>query len=273
MKFEGSVAVVTGAASGIGAALAVALAEKGANVVLADVVNASETEAAVAGQGVRCLRRYADVGDANSLSQLAEAAYAEFGKVNFLLANAGVVTFAPILQTPMADWERMLQVNLLGVVNTVYAFVPQMTRQSDDRHVVITASGAGLIASNILPLSAYTASKFAAVGFGECLRLELSAQGIGVSILCPGSVKTGILDTAGYVEEVDYLRPTAAGEPTPGREHVRRAEPVDVAAMVLAAIGNNQPYVVTHHEMRTAIEERLNAQLAACAEAEQTVLG
>ncbi|MGE5594715.1 MAG: SDR family NAD(P)-dependent oxidoreductase [Hyphomicrobiales bacterium] len=259
-----SVVVITGAASGIGAGLARALAREGANLVLADIRDPGAVAAECGSRGIRVISVQCDVGDRAAMDAVAERAYQAFGKVNLLCANAGVVAFAPLLQTPPEQWERAIRVNFFGVLNTAMAFVPRMREQRDERHLVVTASGAGLIASNVLPTGAYCASKFAAVGFAEQLRLELEPDGVGVTILCPGSVKTGILDTAEYAPEVTHLRPKAPGGPTPGREHVRRMDPADVARLVLKGIRENAPYVITHPEMQPGLEARFGAQLAAC---------
>ena len=270
--FRGATAVITGAASGIGAALARALATEGADVVLADVVDAGPVAEDCRNRGSRAIVERCDVGNREDVDALVATAYAEFGKVNLLCANAGVVSFAPLLETPIEDWERAIRVNFFGVLNTTLAFVPRMLEQSGERHIVITASGAGLTASSVLPTGAYCASKFAAVGFGEQLRLDLEPAGIGVTILCPGSVKTGILDTAAYAPGAAHLRPARAGDPTPGREHVRRMDPADVAALVLEGVRDNEPYVITHPEMQPALEARFSAQIGACART-RTALG
>ena len=240
------------------------LAGEGASVLLADVADASPLAAELSAASGTAVATRCDVGDRASVDALAKEAYSRFGKVNLLCANAGVVTFAPLLATPMAEWERAMRVNFFGVLNTISAFVPRMLQQEDERHVLITASGAGLAASNILPTGAYSASKFAAVGFAEALRLELAPPGIGVTILCPGSVKTGILDTATYAEGATHLRPGETGAPTPGREHVRRMDPADVARITLDGIRDNELYVITHPEMQPGLEARLGAQVAAC---------
>ena len=261
---RGQVAVITGAASGIGAALANRFARHGLDLVLCDVADATPVAEAAQALGAAALVRQCDVSDASSVAALALAAYDRFGKVNIVCANAGVVAFSPVLETPLEQWERAMRVNFFGVLNTCQAFVPRMIAGREDAHVLITASGAGLTASSVLPTGAYSASKFAAVGFGEQLRLDLAASGIGVTILCPGSVKTGILETATYAPSQAHLRPTNTGGPTPGREHVRRMEPADVADLAITGIRENAAYVITHPEMQPALEARFGAQVAAC---------
>jgi short-subunit dehydrogenase len=114
-----------------------------------------------------------------------------------------------------------------------------------------------------MPLGAYTATKFAVVGYSDSLRLEVEPHGISVTVLMPGAVQTRILDTADYAESASALRPPTEGAPTPGRESSRRMAPAEVATMVVEAIKANRPYVVTHPEALPAFEERYAALRAA----------
>lgn len=262
--FRGAVAVVTGAAGGIGAGLAVALAREGASLVLADIADIADTEAAVHACGVPVIAVRTDVTDRAAMERLAATAYDAFGRVNLLCNNAGVVLFGPLAEVSESEWDWILSVNVKGVINGVAAFLPGMLRQEGERHILNTASGAGLVAAGVLPLGAYTTSKFAVVGFTESLRLELAPHGIGVTALCPGSVHTGILDAARYTASAQDLRPAAKGAATPSREGVRRMQPADVAALALEGVRGNEPYVLTHPESFTAIADRF-AQLQAAA--------
>ena len=269
--FAGQVAVVTGAASGIGAGLALALAEAGADVVLADINSPDEAAAMVRATGHRAFCVQVDVTDRGSVALLAERAYAEFGRVNLLCSNAGVVVFGSILEIAEADWDWVLGVNLRGLINVASEFVPRMLAQDDARHVLVTASGAGLLAGGPLPLGAYTTSKFAAVGYSEALAAELAASGIGLTILCPGSVATGILDTAHYSATTEQFRPPQPGAPTPTREGVRRMTPREVAALALAGVLRSDRYVLTHPEAGPALDERARV-LAAAVESARVAL-
>lgn len=264
-EFRGAVAVVTGAASGIGAGLAVALAREGAHLVLADVAGTATTEARVREAGADAISVTADVADRASMEALAEAAYAAFGQVNLLCNNAGVVLFGPLAEVTESEWDWILSVNVKGVINGVAAFLPRMLGQDDERHILNTASGAGLVASGAMPLGAYTTSKYAVVGFSESLRLELAPQGIGVTILCPGSVQTGILDTARYTVTASHFRPSASGAVTPSREGIRRMQPEAVAVLALEGVRADAPYVLTHPESFGAVEARFEALRAATA--------
>jgi NAD(P)-dependent dehydrogenase (short-subunit alcohol dehydrogenase family) len=268
-SFDGRVAVITGAASGIGRGLALALAREGAVVVLVDRADPAEAEADCLAVGARTMAATLDVTNRAALVALARDVVARFGKVNLLCNNAGIVAFGPSTEVSEETWDRILAVNVKGVANGIAAFVPVILETANgDGYVVNTASGAGLLAGGPLPLAAYTASKHAVVGLSDTLRAELAGTGIGVSTLCPGSVRTGILDTADYSTSTVALKPAATGAPTPGREAVRRTEPADVARLVLAGIRAGTPYILTHPEARQAIEARYREILASVDAAE-----
>ena len=272
--FRGKVVVITGSASGIGAALARAFAREGARLALLDQRDPIETATAARELGAAdTLTAVCDVTSRAALEECAERIVERFGVINVLCNNAGVVVFGSSIEIPEADWDWVLSVNVKGIANGIAVFVPRILETAgSDAHIVNTASGAGLLASAALPLPAYTASKFAVVGLSEALQHEMEPQGIGVTILCPGSVRTNILETAHYSPSTAHLKPETSGKPTPGREGIRRMEPDDVAALVLRAIRERQPYVITHPESIDALEERFSRLRAAYATA-QAALG
>jgi NAD(P)-dependent dehydrogenase (short-subunit alcohol dehydrogenase family) len=189
-RLEGRVAVVTGAASGIGRALAAGLVAEGASVVLADVdgdaVRAVADE--VGGVGVAC-----DVSDAESVQALADAAVSRFGAVHVVCNNAGVSgRFGRTWATPIEEWRWVMDVNVFGVVHGIRSFVPILLAQ-DEAHIVNTASAAAFEA---LPgMGPYAASKHAVLGLSEALRREISPH-VGVSVLIPGGVvRSGIMSS------------------------------------------------------------------------------
>ncbi len=192
---NGSVAVVTGAASGIGAALARAFAAAGCSVVLADV-DAVALDAVAATMEEEVLTVVTDVSVAADLEHLAETAFNRFGAVHVLCNNAGVSTFNPVVAQSLDDWRWVLGVNLWGVIHGVQAFLPRMTAKGQPAHIVNTSSLAGL-ASGLPSLGPYNVSKVGVVALSETLRMELAMAGspVGVSVLCPGSTPTRILES------------------------------------------------------------------------------
>jgi NAD(P)-dependent dehydrogenase (short-subunit alcohol dehydrogenase family) len=194
--FAGKVAVVTGGASGIGRAIALELARRGASIAIADI-NETRLEATVAevldlgvdALGVRC-----DVTSDEAVDLFRDATISRFAHVDVLCNNAGVAVLGPPERVAMADWEWILQVNVLGLVRGVRAFVPAMVARGSG-HVVNTASVAGTWAYT-WDSSPYITSKFAAYGFSEALARTLRPPGIGVTVLCPGLVTTNLAETA-----------------------------------------------------------------------------
>jgi NAD(P)-dependent dehydrogenase (short-subunit alcohol dehydrogenase family) len=191
----GKVAVVTGAASGIGRALAERFAAEGMSLVLADIETAAlaEVDSAVRALGAGTLVQQVDVRSFDSVTAMAAATVATFGRVDVVCNNAGVAGHVlPTWETTAAEWDWVMGVNVTGVVNGIRAFVPIMHAQNSG-HIINTASIAGL---GVIPyLSAYTASKHAVVGISESLYKELEARGsaVRVSVLCPGFVRTKIM--------------------------------------------------------------------------------
>ncbi len=190
-SFVGKTAVVTGAASGIGKATSVALAARGCKLVLVDL-NESATEGtrkAVEAVGARAVVVAADVRDLTQMVAVYQRALEAFGNVDVLINNAGVLRVGPALEATDEDWRYVIDVNLWGVVNGCRVFGRHFKAQGRG-HIVNIASAAGLSG---LPYSAsYAASKFAVVGLSESLRWELAQFGVGVSVVCPGAVKTSI---------------------------------------------------------------------------------
>ena len=186
--FTGKVAVVTGAGSGIGRSIAQLLARSGAKVHCADING--EAAAAVATELLNARSHALDVTDPEGVATLAEAVYAEDGRVDLLFNNAGIGHAARIGETTLDDWRAVLAVNLMGVVHGIDAFLPRMLAQSTVSRVVNTASGAGLFPHP--RMAPYTASKHAVVGLSTSLAAELHGSSVGFTILCPGIIKTNI---------------------------------------------------------------------------------
>ena len=194
--FQGKVAVVTGAASGIGRALAERCAQEGMKVVLADIEEQALLQASrdLAAQGAETLAVQTDVSQAAEVERLAKLAFETYSAVHLLFNNAGVGAGKTAWESTLADWEWVLGVNLWGVIHGIHFFVPRMLEQPAEGYIVNTASMAGLTSSP--GLSVYMASKHAVVSLTETLyhELKLRDASIGVSVLCPGFVKTRIQD-------------------------------------------------------------------------------
>jgi NAD(P)-dependent dehydrogenase (short-subunit alcohol dehydrogenase family) len=265
--FRGKAAFVTGGASGIGLALGRAFAKVGCRVMLADIEEAALADA------VRSLERIGpevcgvvcDVADSASVEAAAERTIAAFGRVHILCNNAGVAGGSGIDDISLASWRWVLDVNLMGVVHGLRAFLPHMRGHLEGGHIVNTASMAGMLSDGGMGLSPYTASKYAVVALSEGLRAELEPHGIGVTVLCPGFVQTSIAE-AGRNRPARYgaHAPVASPRSAAIAELVRTGiDPKAVADRVLAAIRDDELYVFTHPEYRQAIEARFAGILAA----------
>jgi NAD(P)-dependent dehydrogenase (short-subunit alcohol dehydrogenase family) len=246
MEIAGKVAVVTGAASGIGRSTAFALAAAGVRLVIADVEAAplDATRTALAHAGATVVARVADVSVLADVEAMRDATLAAFGAVHIVFNNAGVSTSGPIWSFSDDTWRWVLGVNLWGVIHGVRTFVPLLVEQGEG-HVINTSSMQGLAPT--VGGGPYAVSKTAVVALSEVLRADLAAAGsaVGVSVLCPGPVRTRIYDS-------DRNRPGGPADAA-GRSADRvkayldanGVEPDAVAARVLAAIRNNSFYVLT----------------------------
>jgi NAD(P)-dependent dehydrogenase (short-subunit alcohol dehydrogenase family) len=253
--FSTRVAVVTGAADGIGFALCEAFAAAGASVVMADIDVARLEAAAARLPGDRALAVPADVSRPESVEALADAAFERFGTVHVLCNNAGVVLPGRrIWNAPLADVEWMLRVNFMGVVHGIQAFVPRMLRGGEPGHVVNTASVGGLL--GFPSIGAYSASKFAVVGLSESLHHDLHERDapIGVSVLCPGATATGLGRNSAA------LRGSGGGDDA-DPQGTARATPAEIAEQVLAAIREERFWILTHPGYADLLERRSRAIL------------
>src|SRR5450631_3883052 len=269
-ELAGKTAFVTGGASGIGLALGQAFAQAGMKVMLADV----ETEALAA--AVKSLHNFGpavcsvicDVADPSSVERAAKASFEAFGNVHVVCNNAGVGALGGIDNISLDNWRWVLDVNLMGVVHGIRSFLPHIRAHGEGGHIVNTASMAGMI--NGMGFSPYSANKFAVVSVSEGHASQLKPLGIGVSVLCPGFVRTGIgesgrnrPDCYGSTQPLDPNSPAAAMVAEIARRLQAGLEPAVVAAKVLDAIRNDELYVFTHPEMREPIDERFAAIQAA----------
>jgi NAD(P)-dependent dehydrogenase (short-subunit alcohol dehydrogenase family) len=265
------VAFVTGGASGIGFGIAGAFIEAGMKVVLADLRQDHIDEAMQTlrsrGHAARAHAIRLDVTDRAAMAAAADETERVFGKVHVLINNAGVGIQGPFKGVTYADWDFGLGVNLGGVVNGLQTFIPRIRSHGEGGHIVSTASLAALV-----PMPAtfviYVAAKAAVVGISESIRGELMQENIGVSVLCPGPVRTNI-------HEVSKNRPAQFEVGAAFREAQKSEapvgfpsmmEPAEVGALVLKAIRNDELYVITHGEWRAAAAGRHAAIMAAMPE-------
>jgi NAD(P)-dependent dehydrogenase (short-subunit alcohol dehydrogenase family) len=269
-ELAGKTAFVTGGAAGIGFALGRAFAEAGMKVMLADI----ETDALAAAvkslhnfgpdvRGVSC-----DVADPVSVECAAEASYEAFGKVHVVCNNAGVAAGGGIDTISLDNWRWVLDVNLMGVLHGIPTFLPHIRAHGEGGHIVNTASMAGMI--NGMGFSPYSASKFAVVSMSEGLAVQLKPLGIGVSVLCPSFVRTGIGESGrnrperyGPTQTLDPASPAAAIVAEIVKRLQAGLDPAAVAARVIDAIRQDELYVFTHPDMRDGVDERFAAIQAA----------
>ncbi|MFD7917894.1 SDR family oxidoreductase [Streptomyces sp. NPDC059740] len=251
-RFGGQLVLVTGGASGIGRATALAFARAGARVIVADrdAAGAARTVTEAEHQGAaEAWAEVVDVADATAMAELAERTATGAGVVDVLVNNAGIGFSGAFLDTTVADWRQVLDVNLMGVVHGCRAFGAQMAARRQGGHIVNTASAAAYQPSRTLP--AYSTSKAAVLMLSECLRAELAGRGIGVSAVCPGIVRTPITATARFAgaspEEERRMR-----ERVTRWYGIRGYPPERVADAVLRAVLRDQAVVAVTPEARGA---------------------
>lgn len=266
-QLKGRTAVITGAGSGIGRAMALKFAAQGVHIALADVDSAAleAVAAEVSAEGVQALPVPTDVSNPEAVEALRERVLSEFGAVHILCNNAGVDAGSPVADIPISSWEWVLGVNLWGVIHGVRSFLPQLISQ-DEGHIVNTSS---IAAFSGIPVSAapYVASKAAVMGLTRNLRLELesSAPHIGVTLLLPGPVRTNMPDS-------ERNRPADVEAPPPSelRDQVQNliktlikdaADPMDLATGVVEAVRHNRPTVLTDAEDMRSTFAQLEAEV------------
>ncbi len=263
-EFEGKVAVITGAASGIGRGLAHAFAKRGMKIVLADIDEDAldKVSQEIKDIGVEVISVITDVSDREQVAHLADVSYERLGRVNILCNNAGVGEGGLIRLLTLENWDWVLSVNLFGVIYGIQFFLNRMLKSKEPCHIVNTSSIAGLIPGDAGP---YTASKYAVVSISEILDRECFKTNVAVSVVCPGYVNTNIIKNS---EILSQTRP-GLFQPTP--EMIKLAGPVlenfekllklgmdpeIMAEKVIKAIENDIFYVVTHPEFIPIVKAR-----------------
>jgi NAD(P)-dependent dehydrogenase (short-subunit alcohol dehydrogenase family) len=266
----GRVAVVTGAGSGFGAAMARKFAEAGMAIAALDIDEAAAeaTAAALADElGVPTTSVRTDVGDAGSVASAAKQVEALLGGCDLVCANVGVQQFGAIDRLTEEDWAWVINVNIMGTVRTVREFLPLLRQRDGWRHIVLTSSLGALVPG--VRLGAYQTTKFAVMGFGETLRLELADEGIGVTVLFPAGMTTR------HLESSALARPAELGESVTLPDDIEAmmatlpmgdsdlATADHAARNLLDEILANQPYVLTHGSYRPEYHKRRDAIEAA----------
>ena len=273
-ELTGRNAFITGGASGIGFAMAQAFLNEGMNVAITDVDAQALTKAksTLSGSNARVLALQLDVTDRAQYEEVARHVEAELGNIHVLCNNAGVYRGGALDAVTYADWDWVMGVNVGGVINGLQVFLARMERHGEGGHVVNTASMAGITTSP--GLGVYNASKFAVVGLSETLRKDLEPRGIGVSVLCPGMVRTRILESertrpAQFDVQADTARTAAAAHSEIMSLAMNTGiDPSEVADLVVHGIKNNQFYLFPHPEMKDAAQARISELLAAFGEAD-----
>jgi meso-butanediol dehydrogenase / (S,S)-butanediol dehydrogenase / diacetyl reductase len=269
-ELAGRIAVVTGAGSGLGAAMCQRFAAAGMAVAALDIdgARAKETAATLAqSHDVPTMSRRVDVGDPQSLRDASADVEATLGGCDVVCANVGVQQFGAIDRLTDDDWTWVIDVNVLGTVRTVAAFLPLLRRRAGWRRVVLTASSGVFVPG--VRLGAYQTSKFAVWGYGETLRQELANEGIGVTVLFPAGMPTRHLESSAQARPAGKGQWVIAPDDVEammssrkmGDEHV--ATPEHAVRNLLKDLVANEPFVITHGAYRADYHQRLAAIEAA----------
>ena len=258
---RGKVAVVTGAASGLGRAMALAFADEGMNVALGDVVDLSDTFAQVEAKGMSAVALRVDVAKQEDVERFAQLIDRDLGGADLVCNHAGVSPLAAAWEGSLGDWQWIVGVNLWGVIHGVRSVVPRLMARGHG-HVVNTASVAGLISPP--GSAAYNVTKHAVVAYSETLYHDLRERGsaVGVSVLCPAYVPTGIADSER--NRPAGVEPSIKTNETLAREQMLkkavasgRLSADDVARAVVEAVKDERFYVLTHARIKGAIRARM----------------
>ena len=273
-KFHGKTAFVTGGGSGIGLAMARSFGRAGMNVVLADIDRSAAEEAAhaLSQEQIRAHAVGCDVVDHDSLAAAAAQTQAVFGKVHVVCNNAGVAVGGEICSVSDSDWNWIIDVNLKGVVHGMKVFLPLIRGHKEGGHFINTASLAGMVSPP--GMEPYCATKFAVVAMSEGWSQQLAPENIGVSVLCPGFVRTRLHESGrgrqkqyGGSGEVDAL---GQGSSESAQAVLSGIDPDVVGARVLEAVRGGELYIFTHLGVREIVAARFSAIMSAFDQAERS---
>jgi NAD(P)-dependent dehydrogenase (short-subunit alcohol dehydrogenase family) len=245
-NLAGRVAFITGGASGIGLGIARTFLRAGIKVVVADASREHLDDAArhLQTEPGEHLLLTLDVTDRAAFARAADAAEAKFGRVHLLCNNAGIGSGPAMLTATFEDWDRMIGINLMGVVNGVVTFLPRILGHGEGGYIVNTSSMAGILPMPE-PGGIYTTTKFAVRGMTESLRMALAPKGVGAAVLCPGLTKTRILDRAREAKRLGKAATLSAGFV---EAQLNAMDPLYVGQAVLEGIERNDAYILPHGE-------------------------
>lgn len=272
---EGKTAFITGGASGIGLSMAKSFLGAGMRVVIADVDEGALAQAAaqLKASSTELMTVQLDVTDREQFEAVADTVEAEFGPVEVLCNNAGVFRGGAIDEVTYKDWDWLMGVNVGGVVNGVQTFVGRMKARGNGGHIVNTSSMSGMIASP--GTGVYNAGKFAVVGISEAMHSDLEEDNIGVSVLCPGMVRTRVYESER--NRPSDFAPESAEADDAAKKHIELLQPAmngtgidpdEVGELVLQGVKNNQLYLFSHPELKEATAARFAHILDAFGEAD-----
>ncbi len=253
----GKVAFITGGAAGLGLAMAHSFSAAGMKVAIADIEESALDAAAAtfSDSNAEVITMKADVTDRDSMAAAREQTLKAFGKVHVLCNNAGVALNGNIADMTYKDWDWVMKVNLDGVINGIVTFIDDIRGHGEGGHVVNTASIAGQYGMGHLGI--YCASKFAVVGISETMRHDLAGDQIGVSVLCPGVVETGIGNSErNRPDEYGGASSPAMPDSSGSDVEMEVMEASAIGDIVLHAIQNDQFYILTHREFEPAVQQR-----------------
>jgi NAD(P)-dependent dehydrogenase (short-subunit alcohol dehydrogenase family) len=247
MDLDGAVAVLTGSGSGIGRATAISLAARGSSLVVSDL--SGERAAAVAAEitdrGGSATSLACDVADLGALERLRDVALERFGRIDLVMNNVGVIAMGPPESLPLQEWQRIIDINLVGIVRSNLVFLPLLIEQGQG-HVVNTASMSGLLAHGYDRLP-YVTTKHAVVGMSESLALYLTPLGVGVTCLCPSGVPTNIR------EQITFFGAAS----TPRSPDYPFMDAADVGELVADAVSGGTFLVLTAPAVHDEMVERV----------------
>jgi NAD(P)-dependent dehydrogenase (short-subunit alcohol dehydrogenase family) len=272
-EIQGKAAVITGGGSGIGMGLAKELARKGARVAVTDInlANAEKIAAEIRTAGGEAVALHCDVCERASILRMKEQAVARLGPIQLVFANAGATSFTPLAQMPDDDVDWIIQVNLMGVMYTVRAFLPELMAAGEG-HICATASMAGLLPGWIPEHVPYSAAKAGIIGMMMNLALELKPFNIHTTSYCPGGVASGMKINNGTYRPARFGGPSKIAEVQfTGNSSVHAGpaffHPEAVAPMVLDAVRHNRAFAFDHPDQRRLFRETYSGIVEACYDA------